>query len=94
MMKKSTDLKAEFLDHSRVASGSLKRIFFTLRTGADHFARTEDQRCRSRIPNTHDHRSETFRIVFSIASLQSDTFQVQWTAKIDRRDNVPKKNLS
>ena len=62
----------EFLNDSGVFSGREAGEIFAFGAGADHFAGTEDQRRRSRLPNPHDHRRESLGIVLGVSGVQRD----------------------
>ena len=49
-----------------------------LSSGADHFARGENESSGTRFPDAHDDRCKTFRIVLCIAGMQGNLLQVEF----------------
>ena len=69
-------IESQLLNDARVFARS--KLGVILRFGAchNHLARSEYERGCLRIADTHDHGGETFRVVFSIASVQSDGLEI------------------
>lgn len=86
--QKLTYIKSEFLNDASIFASSQSRLFFRLGPRADHLARAEDQRRRTRLSNAHDDGGKSFGIVFGIARMKGNFLQVKLAAQIYRGNNV------
>jgi hypothetical protein len=78
----------QFLHDSRVFPACEPAVFFGLGARDDHFARCKDQSCGFRFSDSHDDGCEPFRVVFGVARVKGNGFEVELAVEIDRSNNV------
>ena len=81
-------VKADLLNHLRIVFGRFKTLLLRLCSCADHFAWSEDKRGSLRLPDAHDHSSESLRVIFRILALKSNVSEIEFASQVSGGDNV------
>ena len=68
-----------------ICLGSQATVILRLGSGADHLARSEDQRCRLGVSYPHNSRCKSLWLILDIPSIHTNLIQVQRSSQVSGR---------
>jgi len=73
----------KLLNDPRIFAASQSGVVFRLGPSYYHLARSKDQSCGLRFPDSHDNGCETLRVVLGVPSMKSNSLKVETTIEVD-----------